>query len=65
MFVAVRVHWEALYILKTEAEGSVWFRKVESIPPTGVRMSLGWVQGQSLDFGLSLRRAFVRRTVVG
>ena len=33
VFVAVRVHREALYILKTEAEGSVWFRKVESIPP--------------------------------
>jgi hypothetical protein len=33
VFVAVRVHWEALYILKTKAEGSVWFRKVESIPP--------------------------------
>jgi hypothetical protein len=33
VFVAVRVHREALYILKTEAEGYVWFRKVESIPP--------------------------------
>jgi hypothetical protein len=32
VFVAVRVYQEALYIL-TEAEGSVWFRKVESIPP--------------------------------
>jgi hypothetical protein len=33
VFVAVRAHREALSILKTEAEGSVWFRKVESIPP--------------------------------
>jgi hypothetical protein len=29
------------------------------------RMSLGWVHGQSPDFGLSLRPAFIRRAVVG
>ena len=33
VFVAVRVHWEALYILKHEAEGSVGFGKVENVPP--------------------------------
>jgi hypothetical protein len=33
VFVAVRVHREALHILKNEAEGSVRFEKVESIPP--------------------------------
>jgi hypothetical protein len=33
VFVAVRVHWEALYILKNEAEGSVGFGKVKNVPP--------------------------------
>jgi hypothetical protein len=33
VFVAMRVHREALYILKNEAEGSVGFGMVENIPP--------------------------------
>jgi hypothetical protein len=33
VFVAVRVHWEALYTLKNEAEGYVGFGKVENVPP--------------------------------
>jgi hypothetical protein len=33
VFVAVRVHWEALYILKNEAEGYVGFGKVKNVPP--------------------------------
>jgi hypothetical protein len=33
VFVAVRLHWGALYILKNEAEGSVGFGKVENVPP--------------------------------
>jgi hypothetical protein len=33
VFVAMRVHREALYILKNEGEGSVGFGKVENVPP--------------------------------
>jgi hypothetical protein len=33
VYMAVRVHREALYILKNEAEGSVGFGKVENVPP--------------------------------
>jgi hypothetical protein len=33
VFVAVRAHQEALYILKNEVEGSVGFGKVENVPP--------------------------------
>jgi hypothetical protein len=33
VFVAVRAHWEALYILKNEVKGSVGFGKVKNVPP--------------------------------